>query len=154
MTSFMAISSKTKILGVGSYSPTRRLSNDELSKIVETSDDWISSRTGIRERRIASEAEATSDLSLIAAKRALEDAQISPEDIEVLFDAGQLHQVMWNLCSNAINHSKMERSNVMINIIIVIPAFGVIVVIITTEIVGVVPSLVIDDFLRKQTRLH
>jgi len=87
ITSFMAISSKTKILGVGSYSPTRRLSNDELSKIVETSDDWISSRTGIRERRIASEAEATSDLSLIAAKRALEDAQISPEDIDLVLVA-------------------------------------------------------------------
>jgi len=42
--------------------------------------------------------------------------KISPEDIEVLFDPGQLHQVMWNLCSNAINHSNMDRSNVMINI--------------------------------------
>ena len=42
--------------------------------------------------------------------------KISPEDIEVLFDTGQLHQVMWNLCSNAINHSNMDRSNVMINI--------------------------------------
>jgi len=42
--------------------------------------------------------------------------KISPEDIEVLFDPGQLHQVMWNLCSNAINHSNMDRENVMINI--------------------------------------
>ena len=42
--------------------------------------------------------------------------KIAPEDIRVLFDTGQLHQVMWNLCSNAINHSNMDRSNVMINI--------------------------------------
>ena len=42
--------------------------------------------------------------------------KITPEDIQVLFDTGQLHQVMWNLCSNAINHSNMDRSNVMINI--------------------------------------
>ena len=70
------------ITGVGSYVPERILTNAELEKIVETSDEWITSRTGIKERRIAAPGEATSDLATEAAKRALEvtaSARSSPD---------------------------------------------------------------------------
>ncbi|CDF58831.1 beta-ketoacyl-ACP synthase III [Thermobrachium celere] len=72
-----------KLIGLGSYVPKRVVSNDELSKYVETSDEWIVTRTGIKERRL-SEGENTSDLGSIAAKRAIEMANISPEDIDLI----------------------------------------------------------------------
>src|ERR1700712_3369510 len=60
------------IIGTGSYVPERVLSNADLEKLVETSDDWIVSRTGIRERRIAAEGEHTSDMAAKAGLRAIE----------------------------------------------------------------------------------
>ena len=60
------------ITGLGSHVPERVVTNDELSQYVETSDEWIRERTGIRERRIAAETEALSDLALPAAREALE----------------------------------------------------------------------------------
>ncbi|MDR1402022.1 MAG: ketoacyl-ACP synthase III [Puniceicoccales bacterium] len=73
-----------KISGLGSYVPDKVLTNNDLSKIVDTTDEWILSRTGIRERRIASDDQATSDLCVIAARRALENAKISPENIDLI----------------------------------------------------------------------
>lgn len=70
-----------RILGTGSYLPEKIVSNDDLSKIVETDDEWIFSRSGIRNRHIAAEDQATSDLALIAAKNALEAANIAPEEL-------------------------------------------------------------------------
>ena len=61
----------TRILGLGSYVPSLAVDNKTLSQKVETSDEWILSRTGIRERRIAREDESTSDLALVAAQQAL-----------------------------------------------------------------------------------
>jgi 3-oxoacyl-[acyl-carrier-protein] synthase-3 len=75
------------IIGTGSYLPERALTNAELEKIVETSDEWITSRTGIRERRIAAEGEFTSDLAANAAKAAIENAEISPEEIDLIIVA-------------------------------------------------------------------
>lgn len=72
------------ILGLGSYVPEKVLTNDDIAKIVDTSHDWIVSRTGIEERRIAGENESTSDMSAIAAKRALEDANLKAEDIDLI----------------------------------------------------------------------
>ena len=72
----MAIRS-TVILGTGSYAPKRVLTNEDLSRMVDTSDEWIRARSGIRERRIAAPDEATSDLALHAAQRALKDAGVS-----------------------------------------------------------------------------
>jgi 3-oxoacyl-[acyl-carrier-protein] synthase-3 len=72
------------ITGLGTYVPERVLSNDELSEIVETNDEWITTRTGIRERRISAENELTSDVALIAAKKALEDAGVEPRDIDLV----------------------------------------------------------------------
>ena len=82
----MAIAS-TVILGTGSYAPSRILTNDELSRIVETSDDWIRTRTGIRERRIAAPGENVSDMAVNAATAALADAKLEPKDIDLLIVA-------------------------------------------------------------------
>lgn len=75
------------ISGVGSYLPDNRVTNDDLSKIVETSHEWIVERTGIHERRVLSEDMATSDTATIAAKKALEDAKLKPEDIDLIIVA-------------------------------------------------------------------
>jgi 3-oxoacyl-[acyl-carrier-protein] synthase-3 len=77
----------TVILGTGSYAPERILSNAELSQTVDTSDEWIRTRCGIRERRIAAPGEATSDMGVHAARRALADAGLQPADIDLLIVA-------------------------------------------------------------------
>jgi 3-oxoacyl-[acyl-carrier-protein] synthase-3 len=69
----------SRIAGIGHYCPERVLTNADLEKIVETSDDWIVTRTGIRERRIAADDEAASDLAIAASRIALEDAGIGPD---------------------------------------------------------------------------
>jgi 3-oxoacyl-[acyl-carrier-protein] synthase-3 len=75
------------IIGTGSYLPEKVLTNAELEKSVETSDEWITSRTGIRERRIAAEGEFTSDLAAKAAQSALENAGIGAEEIDLIIIA-------------------------------------------------------------------
>src|SRR6059058_3273730 len=75
------------ITGLGCHVPDRILTNAELSELVETSDDWIRERTGIRERRIAAEDEALTDISLPAARRALELAGADPASIDLLIVA-------------------------------------------------------------------
>lgn len=75
------------ILGTGSYVPARVLTNDELSKMVETSNDWIVTRTGMLERRIAAQGEATSDLATNAGRAAIENAGLTPSDIDLLIVA-------------------------------------------------------------------
>ncbi len=73
-----------KVVGTGSYLPEKILDNDDLSKMVDTNDEWIMQRTGIRERRIAADDEATSDLAVKASKKALEMAGMKPEEIELI----------------------------------------------------------------------
>lgn len=75
------------LLGTGSYVPERVMTNDDLSKLVDTSDEWIFTRTGIRERRIAAEGEATSDLATHAARRALEDAGVAASEVDLVIVA-------------------------------------------------------------------
>ena len=75
------------IAGVGSYTPARILTNAELSTMVDTTDEWILSRSGIRERHIAAENEATSDLAVQAAQRALADAKVNASEIDLLIVA-------------------------------------------------------------------
>jgi len=75
------------IAGVGSYVPSKVLTNDDLSKLVDTTDEWIRTRSGIRERRIAAPDEACSDLAIKAATSALADAKISAADIDLLIVA-------------------------------------------------------------------
>jgi len=78
---------KSHIVGTGHYVPERRLTNRELEAMVDTSDAWIVERTGISERRVAREGETTSDMAANAARRALEDANLSPKDIDMIIVA-------------------------------------------------------------------
>jgi len=75
------------ITGVGAYVPERVLTNAELERLVDTTDEWITSRTGIRERHIAAPDESTSDLAAKAALRAIEFAGITPEQIDLIIVA-------------------------------------------------------------------
>jgi len=79
-----ALGDPISITGLGSYVPERVLTNDELSTLVDTSDEWIMERTGIRERRIAAPDEALTDLALPAAREALEQAGVAAKDIDLL----------------------------------------------------------------------
>ncbi|HYF35462.1 MAG TPA: beta-ketoacyl-ACP synthase III [Prosthecobacter sp.] len=74
----------SSIIGTGSYVPERVVTNEEISKIVDTSDEWITTRTGIRERRIAREDETTSDMAAAAARRAIEAAGIPVDEINLI----------------------------------------------------------------------
>jgi len=75
------------ITGLGTHVPERVMTNDELAQIVETSDEWIFERTGIRERRIAADDEALTDIAMPAATAALADADVDPADIDLLICA-------------------------------------------------------------------
>jgi 3-oxoacyl-[acyl-carrier-protein] synthase III len=75
---------RSVVLGCGSYLPQRTLTNDELSRMVDTSDEWIVQRTGIRERHIAADGETTSDLGIAAARAALAAAGITAQDIDLI----------------------------------------------------------------------
>jgi 3-oxoacyl-[acyl-carrier-protein] synthase III len=75
---------KAKIIGTGSYLPERILTNEDLEKMVDTTSEWIVTRTGMKERRIAKEDEYTSHMGYNAAKKAIDDAGIMPEDIDII----------------------------------------------------------------------
>jgi 3-oxoacyl-[acyl-carrier-protein] synthase III len=75
---------KAKIIGTGSCLPPKIITNDDLSKIVDTNDAWIKERTGIAERRVSDEGTATSDLALLAAERALSAAGTAPDEIDLI----------------------------------------------------------------------
>jgi len=74
----------SRICGIGSYLPERILTNAELEKMVDTSDEWISMRTGVRKRHIAAEDETTCDLAEHAARRAIEAASITANDVDLI----------------------------------------------------------------------
>ncbi|MBU1702493.1 MAG: ketoacyl-ACP synthase III [Candidatus Eisenbacteria bacterium] len=76
-----------QIVGTGSYVPERVLTNADLEKIVDTTDEWIVTRTGIHERRISSPEQASSDLAEMASRRALEDAGIDPLELDAIIVA-------------------------------------------------------------------
>jgi 3-oxoacyl-[acyl-carrier-protein] synthase-3 len=76
-----------RVLGIGAHAPERRLSNADLERMVETSDEWIVTRTGIHERRIIAPGEATSDLALASARVALERAGLAAADLDLIIVA-------------------------------------------------------------------
>jgi len=78
---------KVGIIGLGEYLPEKILSNADLERMVDTSDEWITTRTGIKQRRIASENEAVSDLAVKAAREALKDAGLSADDLDLIIVA-------------------------------------------------------------------
>jgi 3-oxoacyl-[acyl-carrier-protein] synthase-3 len=75
------------IIGTGSYVPDRILTNAELERLVDTNDEWITSRTGIKERRIAAPGEHTSDMAAAAARRAMEQADVTANEIDLILVA-------------------------------------------------------------------
>jgi len=75
---------RSLIVGTGSYAPEKVLTNQDLERMVQTNDEWIVERTGIKERHIASDAEATSDLALKASHKALKMAGVRPEDVDLI----------------------------------------------------------------------
>ena len=77
----------SRITGTGSYLPEKVVTNRDLEQIVETSDEWIYTRTGIRQRHIAADHENTSDLALVASRRALDAAGLTPQDIDLVIVA-------------------------------------------------------------------
>ena len=95
---------RAKIIGVGSYAPKRVLTNADLEQMVETSDEWIVQRSGIRERRIADETEATSDLAVRAAQQALERANLVPEDIDFIVVGTTTPDMFFPSVGNIVQH--------------------------------------------------
>jgi 3-oxoacyl-[acyl-carrier-protein] synthase-3 len=95
---------RARITGVGAYAPKRVLTNADLEKLVDTSDEWIVQRTGIRERRIADESEATSDLAVKAAQQALERANLVPEDIEFIAVGTTTPDMFFPSVGNIVQH--------------------------------------------------
>ncbi|MDD5454198.1 MAG: ketoacyl-ACP synthase III [Candidatus Ratteibacteria bacterium] len=76
-----------KIIGIGSYLPEKVLTNADMEKMVDTTDEWITERTGIKERRIARKDQASSDLGLEAAKKALKNASLDPKELDLILVA-------------------------------------------------------------------
>jgi 3-oxoacyl-[acyl-carrier-protein] synthase III len=74
----------SRIVGTGSYLPSKVLTNRDLERLVDTSDEWIYTRTGIRQRHIAAEKESASDLALAASRKAIEAAGIQPRDVDLI----------------------------------------------------------------------
>jgi 3-oxoacyl-[acyl-carrier-protein] synthase-3 len=75
---------RTVVKGCGGYLPKRVLTNEDLAKVVDTTDEWIATRTGIKERRIAAKGELTSTMGTAAARAALDDAGMDPQDIDLI----------------------------------------------------------------------
>jgi 3-oxoacyl-[acyl-carrier-protein] synthase-3 len=95
---------RAMITGMGSWAPKRILSNADLEKLVETNDAWIVQRSGIRERHIAEEGEATSDLAVRAAQQALERANLVPEDIEFIVVGTTTPDHFFPTTANLVQH--------------------------------------------------
>ncbi len=94
----------SQILGTGAYAPAKVLTNHDLARMVDTSDEWIRERTGIRERRIAAEDEAASDMALVAAKRALEAAGITAQDLDMIIVGTVTGDLPMPACAAILQH--------------------------------------------------
>src|SRR5438128_970046 len=75
---------RAAVLGLGAYAPPKVLTNDDLARLVDTSDEWITTRTGIKRRHVAGPNQATSDLAVIAAQQALDAAAVRAQDLDLI----------------------------------------------------------------------
>ncbi|MFQ3621040.1 MAG: beta-ketoacyl-ACP synthase III [Spirochaetales bacterium] len=107
----MNTSIRAVIEGIGSYVPSKRVSNEDLAKIVDTSDEWIYSHTGIKNRHIASESESTSDLAVEAAKQALVNANCSPTEIDLILVATATPDYLGFPSTACLVQDKLEATN-------------------------------------------
>ena len=78
---------RSVILGTGAELPSKVITNHDLEKMVDTSDEWITVRTGIKERRILEEGKGNADMALDAARRALDDAKVAPAELDAIIAA-------------------------------------------------------------------
>lgn len=92
------------IIGLGMYVPTKILTNSDIAKMVDTTDEWIMTRTGIKERRIAEPGTTTSDLAIEAAKVALKQAQLSPKDVDLIIVATTTPDMLFPSVSCLVQH--------------------------------------------------
>ena len=95
---------RARIIGVGAYAPKRILTNADLEKLIETNDEWIVQRSGIRQRHIVEEGEATSDLALRAAQQALERANLVPEDVDFIAVGTTTPDMFFPSVGNIVQH--------------------------------------------------
>ena len=95
---------RARIIGVGAYAPKRILTNHDLEKMVDTSDEWIVQRTGIHERHVADESEAASDLGLKAAQQALDRAGVEPEEIDLIVVGTTTGDMAFPTTGNILQH--------------------------------------------------
>ncbi|MGH7300322.1 MAG: beta-ketoacyl-ACP synthase 3, partial [Candidatus Rokuibacteriota bacterium] len=95
---------RARIIGVGAFAPQRILTNQELEKMIETSDEWIVKRTGIRERRVVDENEGPSDLAIRAARQAMERAQVAPEEIDFIVVGTTAGDMLFPTTANLVQH--------------------------------------------------
>jgi len=94
----------TKVIGTGLYVPEKVITNFDLEKMVDTTDEWIVTRTGIKERRFAADNEATSDLGAEAARRALDDAKINSSEIDMVILATATPDMMFPATACLVQH--------------------------------------------------
>ncbi len=99
------------IIGTGSYIPEKVLTNQDLEKMVDTSDGWILERTGIRERRIAAEEETNVTMGRLALERAIENARIDPKEIELLVMGTNTTEPVWPSAAGHVAHLLSLREN-------------------------------------------
>lgn len=95
---------RARIVGVGRYVPDRVMTNDDLTAFVDTSDDWIVERTGIRARRIAAESETTSSLAIEAARRALASAGVDASEVDLIITGTCTPDGMFPAVSTLVQH--------------------------------------------------
>jgi 3-oxoacyl-[acyl-carrier-protein] synthase III len=95
---------RAQIVGIGAYAPQRVLTNSELEKLIDTTDEWIVQRTGIRERHIVDEHEGPADLALRAARQALDRAGVGPEEIDLIVVGTTAGDMLFPTTANLLQH--------------------------------------------------
>lgn len=106
----MKSSALARIIGLGSYLPERILTNQELERLVDTSDEWITTRTGIKERRIAGPNEFSSHMGIAAAKQALTNAKIAPDQIDLILVATMTPDYI-STCTGALIQADLKATH-------------------------------------------
>jgi serine/threonine-protein kinase len=95
---------RAQIVGIGAYAPQRVLTNSELEKLIDTTDEWIVQRTGIRERHIVDDNEGPADLALRAARQALDRAGVAPEEIDLIVVGTTAGDMLFPTTANLLQH--------------------------------------------------
>jgi 3-oxoacyl-[acyl-carrier-protein] synthase-3 len=100
---------RSRLVGTGHYVPSRVVSNSDLAKVIETSDEWIQSRTGIRERHLLADGEVTSDMVVEASRRACEMAGIAPAELDLIVVATVTPDMIMPSCAVVAQHKLGAR---------------------------------------------